>query len=392
MRLAAESILIVLWVRMVVVFGLGIWSCRRPPDSVSPLNRASRVAVIVPAFNEAAVIASTLRSLLAQAPRPREIIVVDDGSTDGTADVARGVLVGVSGARVIRLPRNSGKAAALNAGIVSCGCPLVATIDADTQLKAGALAAALAAMQRHRATAVSFYLDADHDGRLLGTLQEQEYTLSLNFERAAQAMLDAITVLPGAATLFRRRSLLKQPFSGRTCTEDADLTLTLASRGARLVLARDAVATTQVPVTWSELLAQRTRWIAGHLQCSVLHAGNLHGSTWRFRGLVYPNFVLSTWMPPAALAALLMLWSEGPGDLLGLSFGTATAVSMVLVYLLRLAARLMVGHLRSPWWPVLLEPALTSTVGTLCFASALVSILLRIRRPPEKTRARTADH
>lgn len=88
MRLAAESILIVLWVRMVVVFGLGIWSCRRPPDSVSPLNRASRVAVIVPAFNEAAVIASTLRSLLAQAPRPREIIVVDDGSTDGTADVA----------------------------------------------------------------------------------------------------------------------------------------------------------------------------------------------------------------------------------------------------------------------------------------------------------------
>lgn len=384
MRLVAELTLIVLWARMALACGLTIWSGRRAPVPALRRDRAEQVAIIVPAFNEAAVIADTLHSLLCQEPKPGEIIVVDDGSTDTTADLAHGVLAGVCGAKVIRLPRNSGKAAALSAGIASCRCPLVATIDADTQLETGALAAALATMQQHRATAVSFYLDADHDGRLLGALQQQEYALSMNFERAGQSMVNAISVLPGAATLFRRDALLHPPFSKRTYTEDADLTLALAAQGARLVLSRDAVANTKVPATLRGLLAQRTRWIAGHLQCSLLHAQSLRGSAWRFRGLVYPNFVLSTWTPPASLAALLVLWSEGRGDLLGLGFGSASTVSIVLVYLQRMVARLLARQRRGPWWQVLLEPILTSTVGTLCFAAALTSIFLGLRQPSGK--------
>lgn len=375
MRLAAELTLIVLWARMVLACALGLWSCRRPAPSQARRTPPARVAVVVPAFNEAPLIVDTLRSLLDHHPRPREIIVVDDGSTDATAEVARGALAGVAGARVIRLPVNAGKAAALNAGIAASTSPLVATIDADTRLQAGALAAALAAMRQRRAAAVAFQLDADHDGGLLGALQQQEYAASLNFERAGQDAVGAISVLPGAATLFRRHWLLRQPFSTRSRTEDADLTLSLARRGVRLVLARGAVAATRVPATWGELLTQRIRWTAGHLQCSVFHARSLRAGSWRFRGLVFPNFVLSTWMPPAALAALLALWTGGRGDLLGLGAGDAATVSVALVYLQRGAARFVAGRHRPPWSHVLLEPALANIVGTLSFAGAVLSVL-----------------
>src|SRR5881296_297523 len=102
------------------------------------------VTVIVPAFNEAASVADTIRSLHAQTARPREIIVVDDCSTDGTGDVARAL-----GVVVVRPPTNTGsKAGAQNFGLRSVRTPLTVAVDADTVLARDALECLLPAFSR----------------------------------------------------------------------------------------------------------------------------------------------------------------------------------------------------------------------------------------------------
>src|SRR5437016_13518418 len=102
------------------------------------------VTVIVPAFNEAASVADTIRSLQAQTARPREIIVVDDCSTDGTGDVARAL-----GVVVVRPPTNTGsKAGAQNFGLRSVRTPLTVAVDADTVLARDALECLLPAFSR----------------------------------------------------------------------------------------------------------------------------------------------------------------------------------------------------------------------------------------------------
>lgn len=87
-----------------------------------------RVSCIVPAFNEAATIGEVVRGLLANVPNVLEVIVVDDGSADQTARVAR-----EAGAVVLRLERNSGKGVAVRKGLQMASGNVVLLIDADGQ-------------------------------------------------------------------------------------------------------------------------------------------------------------------------------------------------------------------------------------------------------------------
>src|SRR5213083_1814000 len=113
------------------------------------------VTVIVPAFNEAASVADTIRSLQAQTARPREIIVVDDCSTDGTGDVARALAV-----TVVRPPANTAsKAGAQTFALRYVRTPLTIAVDADTVLAADAIERLLPAFaQRGVAAACGFVL------------------------------------------------------------------------------------------------------------------------------------------------------------------------------------------------------------------------------------------
>jgi glycosyltransferase involved in cell wall biosynthesis len=88
---------------------------------------ADEVAVVVPAHDEAARIAATVRALLSSG-RMSEVVVVDDGSTDATADAAAR-----AGARVVRLPRNGGKAGAVDAGVRATTAPVLLLCDADLE-------------------------------------------------------------------------------------------------------------------------------------------------------------------------------------------------------------------------------------------------------------------
>ena len=106
-----------------------------PCDLLEDATPIAPLVVIVPAYNEAATIADSIRSIQAQTCRPAEIIVVDDCSTDGTGDVAR-----ACGATVLRPPKNTGsKAGAQNYALGRVSSPWVMAIDADTVLAPDAI-------------------------------------------------------------------------------------------------------------------------------------------------------------------------------------------------------------------------------------------------------------
>jgi dolichyl-phosphate beta-glucosyltransferase len=107
-----------------------------------------RLSVVIPAYNESARLASTLRALSdATAGESAEVIVVDDGSTDGTDDVARAALA--SGEhQVIRLPVNEGKGAAVRAGVLASRGDAVVFMDADLATDLSALSVFVATLER----------------------------------------------------------------------------------------------------------------------------------------------------------------------------------------------------------------------------------------------------
>ncbi len=108
-----------------------------------------KVAVLIPAFNEAASIADVVRGALAEVPR---VLVVDDGSTDGTAAVAES-----AGAEVLRLPRNVGKGAAMRAGLLQLSAgdtTHVLFMDGDLQHRADEIPRLLEAAARTGAALV----------------------------------------------------------------------------------------------------------------------------------------------------------------------------------------------------------------------------------------------
>ena len=194
-------------------------------------------------------------------------------------------------------------------------------------------------------------------------------------ERAGQAALGAIAILPGAATLFRRSVLVETPFSCRTRTEDADLTLSMGRKGRPLGFAVGARAVTLVPRTFANLLRQRIRWMMGHLQCGLLHGLTREAATLRFRWLTLPNFQLATLVVPLGVLVLIGVLAAGRTCLLSLGWIQVVAITTTILYLQRLSCWLLSRHGRPPWQTIVLEPLLSGLVGSLSFLIALGTLM-----------------
>ena len=226
-----------------------------------------RVTVIVPAHNEARVIAKTLASLRALSWHDLEVIVVDDGSTDATAEVAS-----ASGFRVISQKR-SGKAAALNTGIRAATGELVCILDADTLIRTDFLERATVHFARADVAAVAGNVKVGNRRNLLTRLQALEYIIGLSLDRRAQSAGNWITVVPGAAGVFRRSDVVAAGgYSSRTMVEDADLTITLLRNGGTIIYEPHAIVHTEAPETLREVMRQRRRWSFGTIQVVHAHA------------------------------------------------------------------------------------------------------------------------
>ncbi|MCB1488929.1 MAG: glycosyltransferase [Bauldia sp.] len=237
------------------------------PDYLPP------VTVIVPAFCEEAVIVESIASLLASDYPKLSILVVDDGSTDGTYAEVRRVFATDGRVRIVT-QRNQGKAAALNHGYRIVTTPIVVAIDGDTRLAGDAIGLLVRHFQDPKVGAVAGNVKVVNRRGLLAKLQTLEYITSQNLDRRAFETINAITVVPGAIGAWRKEAVLEAGgLASDTLAEDADLTFAVTRAGYRVVYEENAMAMTQAPHTLQQFMIQRFRWVFGMLQTAWKHRG-----------------------------------------------------------------------------------------------------------------------
>ena len=275
------GLIVVSFGRMALVIAAAVAQSRRkypPPVKDMPCS------IIVPAYNEAVVIRSCLKSILASDYRAFELIVVDDGSRDNTFELASSLAD--PRLKVVR-QQNSGKAAALNYGIKLAQTELIVAIDADTVFRPETLSLLMRHFQNPVVGAVSGNTRVANRGQLLTKLQSIEYVVGFNLDRRMGDLFDCITVVPGAIGAFRKAAIMGVGgFAYDTLAEDADLTIAIKMAGYRIVYDAKAIAYTEAPTTIKDLLKQRFRWSFGTMQAVWKHRQALLNPRYKTLGLV----------------------------------------------------------------------------------------------------------
>ena len=231
-------------------------------------DRLPPVSVIVPAYNEGEVIGEAIHSLLMMDYPTLEILVVDDGSTDNTADVVRRWESRGGGVEVrLVSKRNGGKAAALNTGISQARYPFVLCMDADSWMEPGTLRAAMGRFEDPTVGAVAGNVKVANRKGLLARLQALDYIEGLNMPRRAQGFVAAVNIVPGPVGIFRKEALEEVGgYDTDTFAEDADLTLKLVTAGWKILYEDQSITWTDAPDNVLDLIQQRYRWTRGILQ------------------------------------------------------------------------------------------------------------------------------
>jgi cellulose synthase/poly-beta-1,6-N-acetylglucosamine synthase-like glycosyltransferase/peptidoglycan/xylan/chitin deacetylase (PgdA/CDA1 family)/spore germination protein YaaH len=244
----------------------------RPEEAPAlPEGPGRLISVLIPAWNEAKVIEASVRRVLASEAARLEVIVIDDGSTDGTSAIVSAAFAQDRRVRLLTLA-NGGKAAALNRGIALAKGDIIVALDADTQFEPLTIARLARWFANPRIGAVAGTAKVGNKVNLVTRWQAIEYVTAQNLERRAMARLDAITVVPGAVGAWRRQALEDVGgFPIDTLAEDQDLTIAIQRAGWRIANDVEAVAWTESPQSLRALAKQRFRWAFGTLQCLWKH-------------------------------------------------------------------------------------------------------------------------
>lgn len=243
------------------------------------------VSVIIPAYNEAKVIVSSVERVLASDYPTLELIVADDGSADATSALVRSHYGTDPRVKLLTL-RNGGKASALNQALSHASGKIVIALDADTQFLPETIARLVRWFDDPMIGAVAGNARVGNRVNLVTRWQAIEYVTSQNVERRALDALGAITVVPGAVGAWRRAALdAVGGYPEDTLAEDQDLTIAIQRQGWRVAYDVEAIALTEAPETLRALGRQRYRWSFGTLQClwkhgAVLRSGHPRGLAW----------------------------------------------------------------------------------------------------------------
>lgn len=241
----------------------------RAQGSARPTAReVAPVTVIVPAYNEGATVSDTIQSLLAQTRPPAEIIVVDDCSTDGTADVARAF-----GVTVLTPPANTGsKAGAQMFALPHVRTSLAMAIDADTTLAPDAIERLLPALDDSNvAAACGFVLP-----RRVKSIWERgryiEYLFAFTFYKQIQDYYGKPLISSGCFSMYRTEALRRVGgWSNRTLAEDMDLTWSFYRAGLDVRFVPEANSFPIEPHNFTFMSRQLRRWSHGFVQNVKLH-------------------------------------------------------------------------------------------------------------------------
>jgi poly-beta-1,6-N-acetyl-D-glucosamine synthase len=263
------------------------------------------VSILVPAYNEQTVISRTLNSLINTKYPKKEIIVIDDGSTDLTRFVASGFKK--DGVKVVSKP-NGGKASALNFGLLFAKGEIVITIDADSMVTRDAVDEIVKAMANNpEVVAVAGNIKVLNSRSILCRIQELEYTMAINTIRRAFAYFGSVMVIPGAFGAFRKQSVINVGgYDTDTLTEDFDVTIKLLKTRGAVSSSSAANAFTEVPSSWKILYKQRIRWGTGTFQTILKHKDIFNNPRYgKLHSFVFPIMLFSLFNPLASFLSLV---------------------------------------------------------------------------------------
>lgn len=255
-------------------------------------NFSPFVSIIVPVFNEGKILQSSIQSLLNLNYKNYEIIIVNDGSTDDTAEIAAS-LVGFQQGRFNKVEvtlinkENGGKATALNAGINYSDADFVLCMDGDSKLSQDSVKRAVRHFKNSKIGAVAGNVKVLNRRKFLNDLQALEYIEGLNMARSAQSFIRAVNIIPGPIGLFRKQALQDAGYySNDTFAEDADITLKILSAGWDIYYEPRSISYTEAPSKLQQLLKQRYRWTRGIIQSIRKHKKLLINPTINIRNTI----------------------------------------------------------------------------------------------------------
>lgn len=235
------------------------WQLRGVQQDVHPAYHPS-VCVVLAGLNEADTVGATLASVWGSYPC-LEIIVVDDGSSDGMSAVARAYAKSHAGVLVLSKPRRGGKSSALNFAIPFTRAEIIVCVDTDSHLQADAILKIVQPFHDPQVGAVGgTVLARNAHANLVSELQAAEYLRSMFVGRMLLSRLGLLSIVSGAFGAFRREALMRTRGWDVGPGEDGDLVLRLRKAGWTIVHAAYAQCMTNVPLSWRRLFKQRRRW------------------------------------------------------------------------------------------------------------------------------------
>jgi len=264
------------------------------------------ISIIVPAFNEEKTIGATIRSLIEADYPNKEIIVVDDGSTDRTLNIA--LNYAKYGVRVYH-KENGGKASAVNYGLRFSKGEIIIVIDADSIIGRDTLKEIIRFFTDPRVVAVAGNVKVLNRRNLITRCQALEYIIGINIFRRALDIAGAVPVIPGALGAFRREYVSVVGYYDKdTIVEDFDITVKLLKMGSVVQASSIAVAYTEAPDTLNDLYKQRMRWYRGNFQAIIKHKDALVNPRYTYLQRISMPYVLSSMLILPILS--MIVWAS----------------------------------------------------------------------------------
>ncbi|MCL6089086.1 MAG: glycosyltransferase family 2 protein [Candidatus Marsarchaeota archaeon] len=278
----------------------GAWKEKHPPLP----KEWPDVTIVIPSVNSGHTIFDAIAACKRMNyPKQVEIIVVDDGSTDGSYEKMKQI----SGITLLHKEKNEGKAAAINMGVRRAKGEIIGTMDSDTYPESHCLMRAIPHFYTEgKVGSVVLFVCAHKPTNLLQRLQEIEYWISFGFFFKTVASIDGLYVTPGPMAFYHKDMFAQLGgFDEKNLTEDMEIALRMQRHGWKIRACHDAIAFTDVPVTLGALFRQRLRWFRGGIMNMLKYIDMFLNPQYGNFGL----FVLPTTLGSGFFAALFVLWT-----------------------------------------------------------------------------------
>lgn len=285
---------------------LMIWFEEEKSINLPKIKKWPNVSIIIPCYNSSDTVLKTIEACKALEYRAKkEIIVVDDGSTDNVFEK----LKKIDNIKAFRKEKNSGKGAALNYGIEksSKDSEIIICVDADSYPQEDTLLKAVPYFYlEEKVGAVVLYISAYKPKTLAQRMQQIEYWISMGFMLRIVSLIDSIYVTPGPMALYKKEVFNKIGFfDENNLTEDMEIALRMQRHGWKIKACHDSVVYTETPKTFFSLFKQRIRWFRGGINNVLNYADMVFNIKYGALGFFIMPLILIT----GFCGSILVIWA-----------------------------------------------------------------------------------